>query len=66
MQAEIADLLRTKSEIRHIIVPEVEELLEGQKPALYAYEKRWDEAKTDPVIIFHTSGTTGKISTCEP
>jgi acyl-CoA synthetase (AMP-forming)/AMP-acid ligase II len=25
----------------------------------YHYSKSWDEAKDDPVVVFHTSGSTG-------
>ena len=40
-------------------VPSFGELM-GHKPSKrYAFEKTWDEAKWDPVLVLHSSGSTG-------
>lgn len=44
--------------MRTFVFPELEELLSSQaKP--YAYNKSYEEACNDPVVIVHTSGSTG-------
>ncbi len=44
---------------RHFIVPELKDWLDAEDVPLYEYQKSWDEAKDDEVMVFHTSGTTG-------
>lgn len=39
-------------------VPELEELLTQRYP-LYEYSKTFEEAKHEPLVVLHTSGTTG-------
>ncbi|KAL8898242.1 MAG: hypothetical protein Q9207_006806 [Kuettlingeria erythrocarpa] len=46
-------------ELPVILAPELQDLLQDDTSPSYAYTKSWDEAKNDPWIIFHTSGTTG-------
>ncbi|KAL8646101.1 MAG: hypothetical protein Q9210_006319 [Variospora velana] len=55
-----ADLIvKASQDMPVVVAPELAELLaEGPSPP-YAYTKSWEEAKDDPWIIFHTSGTTG-------
>ncbi|KAL8978547.1 MAG: hypothetical protein Q9177_006376, partial [Variospora cf. flavescens] len=56
-QAEV--IIKASQDMPVVVAPEVAELLaEGPSPP-YAYTKSWEEAKDDPWIIFHTSGTTG-------
>lgn len=40
-------------------VPEYQEFLDEAPAPHYPYEKTFDEAKNDPFLILHTSGTTG-------
>ena len=40
-------------------VPELSQLLWQDIQVPFQYNKVWSEAKDDPWLIFHTSGTTG-------
>lgn len=44
-----------------VLMPSLDELLES-RPNHFPYEKDFDHAENDPVIICHTSGSTGKLS----
>lgn len=39
-------------------IPEVDELL-GQKFPHFPYEKSFEQARAEPLVVLHTSGTTG-------
>ncbi|KXL48244.1 MAG: hypothetical protein FE78DRAFT_87403 [Acidomyces sp. 'richmondensis'] len=44
----------------HILkVPSLEEILSSDDLSVYPYDKTFDEGKTDPYVILHTSGSTG-------
>lgn len=58
----VDSVLGTKSSIRRLEIPELDEWLSKENAPMFPYTKTWEEAKLDPWIIFHTSGTTGKIS----
>ena len=45
--------------IQHIVVPEVEELLDEAPVPAIAFGKTWEEARRDPFVLLHTSGSTG-------
>ena len=45
-------------EVDAFCVPTLDEILSGNSPK-YPYHKSWQQAKLDPVLIIHTSGTTG-------
>lgn len=45
-------------EIEVLEIPTVAELLEKVHPH-YPYEKSFEQARTDPLVVLHTSGTTG-------
>lgn len=45
-------------EIELLDIPTVEALLAKVHPA-YPYEKSFEQARTDPLVVLHTSGTTG-------
>lgn len=45
--------------MRVLDLPEVEDLLLEEKMQDYPYTKTFDEAKTEPFCVLHTSGTTG-------
>ena len=47
------------NEARTVQVPEVSEWLNEQVAEHIPFTKSWDQAKDDPWMIFHTSGTTG-------
>lgn len=61
MEMVIKNLTVERPNIRRISVPEVHEWVSEGESQPYRYAKGWDEAKLDPWIIFHTSGTTGII-----
>lgn len=42
-------------------IPSFQEMLDSN-PEPYPYEKSFDEAKDDPIVVLHSSGSTGKIS----
>jgi acyl-coenzyme A synthetase/AMP-(fatty) acid ligase len=45
--------------LKKIALPSVEWCLDASGYEHYPYEKTWDEAKWDEILIIHTSGTTG-------
>ncbi|MCJ1465426.1 hypothetical protein MMC07_004044 [Pseudocyphellaria aurata] len=59
METAIENLIAEEPNIQRISVPEVHEWVNEEEAQSYNYEKSWDEAKLDPWMIFHTSGTTG-------
>lgn len=40
-------------------VPDLQEWLREEQAQPVLYAKSWEEAKSDPWLVFHTSGTTG-------
>ena len=42
------------------VVPSFEEMISAPGPYEYPYNKSWEEARLDPILICHTSGSTGK------
>ncbi len=45
----------------HILkVPSLEEILSSDDLSVYPYDKTFDEGKTDPYVILHTSGMLSK------
>lgn len=60
----VGDILAARP-MKHVVIPELDVLLDKEKAAHYPYEKTFDEAKNDPYVILHTSGTTGMpVRTC--
>lgn len=53
--------IQSRTHIKVLVVPELDELLRGDGEAVcsYPFHKTFEEAKFDPVIVLHTSGTTG-------
>lgn len=45
--------------VNRIVLPTIEWCLDASGHEDYPYEKTWDEAKWDEILIIHTSGTTG-------
>ncbi|KAL1871078.1 putative NRPS-like protein biosynthetic cluster [Diaporthe australafricana] len=43
---------------RRLIIPDIDELLE-QTHLLFPYDKSFEEARWDPLVVIHTSGSTG-------
>ena len=40
-------------------VPDLDVLLNAEQAPLYLFEKTYDEARLDPFVVLHTSGSTG-------
>lgn len=49
------------SDISVLEIPEITEWISCDEARLFPYNKSWDEGKSDPWLIFHTSGTTGTV-----
>lgn len=58
---QVQDILSGKEEeIAHFLVPELDDLLALEPPARpFPYTKTYEEAAHDPIIVLHSSGTTG-------
>lgn len=54
----VDDILAAR-QMRHVVIPDLEDLLDPTKAPHYPYEKTFEEAKNDPYVVLHTSGTTG-------
>lgn len=59
----VDDILAESPDLAHFVVPDLDVLLNGDKSGNavkpYPYTKTYDEAKLDPYLILHSSGTTG-------
>ena len=55
-------ILATRAQIKGVKAPPLGDWITETKAEPYPYEKSWDEAKDDPWIIFHSSGTTGMMA----
>jgi acyl-coenzyme A synthetase/AMP-(fatty) acid ligase len=42
-----------------IYAPSFREMLVGDEPRKYPFERPWEEAMSDPFVVLHTSGSTG-------
>lgn len=45
--------------MRLIMVPDFLHWLESEKVAVYLYKKNFEEARHEPFVVVHTSGSTG-------
>lgn len=62
--AELAPMIKplqsmASSSISSNAVPSFQEMLESN-PEPYIYQKNFDEARDDPIVVLHSSGSTGK------
>ncbi|KAG9238584.1 hypothetical protein BJ875DRAFT_480250 [Amylocarpus encephaloides] len=57
LDSAFATRIQKARPIPELLVPGVEEILSQSFP-VYAYNKTFEEAKMDPILILHTSGTT--------
>lgn len=47
-------------DVLHLLIPELDDLLDAATPGRpFPYAKTFDEAARDPVLVLHSSGTTG-------
>ena len=49
----------SKREMRASIVPELNDLLDDTPVDIYPYTKTFEEARMDPCLVLHTTGSTG-------
>ncbi len=61
---KVQELEEERPSIVAIPMPSLDELLES-RPNRYPYDKDFDEVEDDPIIIVHTSGSTGKATAIE-
>ncbi|KAL2821419.1 hypothetical protein BDW59DRAFT_109738 [Aspergillus cavernicola] len=54
----VSGLLR-EYPVRVVRIPSLDKLLESQDGPAYPYDKTFEEARNDPVLVLHTSGSTG-------
>ncbi|KLJ11455.1 hypothetical protein EMPG_13357 [Blastomyces silverae] len=59
MADSVSNILRDAPHVEQITVPGIEEFFRDDEADRVVYSKTWDEGKTDPWVVFHTSGTTG-------
>lgn len=59
MQQRIAEIKQRIPDLQAFEVPELDSLLLSQ-PEHYEYKRTWKQGRTDPIIIAHSSGSTGK------
>ena len=52
-------ILRNRK-LRMMTLPSLPQLLEVGDVKEYPYERTFAEAKNDPILVLHTSGSTGK------
>lgn len=61
--AEIAPLAKLVEDpeypIRKEVIPSFEEMMTSSPPH-YPYTKTFEEAKNDPIVVLHSSGSTGR------
>ena len=53
------DVLAQRSMV-HVIVPELEHWLDAPTVESYPYAKTFEQARYEPFVVVHTSGSTGK------
>jgi len=59
---DIKTALQYAPEIQYMVAPRLSELFRDTEPIAIEYTKLWDDAKDDPWLVFHSSGTTGEPS----
>lgn len=52
------DMILESYQMQFFQIPKLEELLD-QKYLDYQFDKTFEEARTEPLVVLHTSGTTG-------
>ena len=55
-----SELQAHRSDIKHLVVPELSEWFAEGDRSEYSYNQTWEATIDAPVVGFHTSGTTGR------
>jgi hypothetical protein len=59
MATYVDSILKEAPHVQAITVPEIDEFMKETEAPTYVYPKSWEKGKSDPWLVFHTSGTTG-------
>ena len=59
----VGALMASNSGIHCAEVPSFQEMLDSQTP-VFPFDKNYEVAKNEPIVILHSSGSTGKHLTC--
>ncbi|CAF9913655.1 MAG: hypothetical protein ALECFALPRED_008933 [Alectoria fallacina] len=49
----------SQRQMRHVLVPSLQNWLREEAVSVYPYEKTFEEARYEPFVVVHTSGSTG-------
>lgn len=60
-ESKINELKTLKPDLQGFVVPDLDKLI-GTPSKHYEYNKKWSDARTDPIIVAHSSGSTGMHS----
>lgn len=56
----VNDIANEFQSLKQVVIPELHELLDTtERPCPYPYNKTFEQAKYEPYLVLHTSGTTG-------
>lgn len=59
MEQTVIALKQANPSIQSVLVPSLDELINTPSEH-YEYNRTWAEGRTDPIIIAHSSGSTGR------
>ncbi|KAL9106765.1 MAG: hypothetical protein Q9227_008264 [Pyrenula ochraceoflavens] len=57
--SETSEKVFAMKKMRKLNLPDLDFFLQDGKVRPYPYEKTWEEARKDPYVVMHSSGTTG-------
>ena len=57
----VAGILKCAPHIQTVTFPTLNQFFNDTEATQVNYSKTWEEGKDDPWMVFHTSGTTGKV-----
>ena len=60
-KSPIAEEILSRRTMRTMTVPTLEELLMTEEGPVYSYTKMYSQAKDEPFVVMHTSGSTGRL-----
>jgi acyl-coenzyme A synthetase/AMP-(fatty) acid ligase len=60
--SEDSPLINEVAHLPKFALPSLDWMLNSEGQVRYPYEKTFEEAKNEVIVIIHTSGTTGKLS----
>lgn len=66
MADRVDTILRDAPHIQAIAAPELGDIMQETEATPYNYPKSWGDGVDDPWLVFHTSGTTGRLTSCLP